>query len=802
MEKNIHSIVNFRLKQTVVFCSAIILSLGLLWHSPVHAANGKKKQKKPTVASPTEAMGLRVNGLALQVDGKTSFAAGLEAPGLYRLPAAQQAAFFTQAKNAGVEMVKTNAFSLGRVAMPIQTGPGKWDEGALSALDGMVAAAGKTGIKLVLDLCADSGPEGGKETYASWVGSSNPGVFFLDYGCKAWYQRYVRMLLARVNKVTGSPYSKDPTIWAFNLIDAPAYPGGEGAIANQWVSTMANFVKGLGTTAKIVLALDPTAPGLSGVELAGQPGVDFVMEEMVANAPSPALWAPKIGKPVLQIVGNAQAATPGSTAGSLLSMDPTATFNWALLKKTISTQTLAFTPSSAGLFTGLSASPAGDAVVDWDASESIAVTLAAPAQVTIRYGEKGLLNTETTPTPEKNTSYLVQLKGLSTGTRYAYQVKAVGSTAVQFSNIQTFDTPILKRLVVSPSPMTRNFITVRGTQFYDGEKPFRFVGTNNYYLHYMPDSIEYIMSEAEKMGFTVMRTWAFGESSKPVPDDWEKLRYFQVGPGQFVESNLKLLDKVVASAAKHHIRLVLALSNNWNDFGGAPQWVKWYGSPDKNDFFDNPAIEKGYQDYMAAIVNRVNTLTGVAYKDDPTIFAWDLMNEPRDEKDKTGTLLVAWIDQMAMFLKKQGVKQLVTTGSEGLRAVNGTHYSGTDFIRDHQSPAIDYAVFHVYPTMNGSGWNMTTISSILSAYVKDAHEVLKKPVVMEEFGIEKGKPGRPQAQYIYGMMSAFYADGGDGCGYWMLEEPHYSGDANCFSPDDTDIVNLFVLQSKKMTGGN
>ena len=150
-------------------------------------------------------MGLRVNGLALQVDGKTSFAAGLEAPGLYRLPAAQQAAFFTQAKNAGVEMVKTNAFSLGRVAMPIQTGPG----------NGMRAhyppwmvwcAAGKTGIKLVLDLGADSGPEGGKETYASWVGSSNPGVFFLDYGCKAWYQRYVRMLLARVNKVTGSPY--------------------------------------------------------------------------------------------------------------------------------------------------------------------------------------------------------------------------------------------------------------------------------------------------------------------------------------------------------------------------------------------------------------------------------------------------------------------------------------------------------------------------------------------------------------------------------------------------------------------
>lgn len=42
---------------------------------------------------------------------------------------------------------------------------------------------------------------------------------------------------------------------------------------------------------------------------------------------------------------------------------------------------------------------------------------------------------------------------------------------------------------------------------------------------------------------------------------------------------------------------------------------------------------------VQAVLNRVNTITNIMYKDDPTIFAWELMNEPRCESDPSGNKL-------------------------------------------------------------------------------------------------------------------------------------------------------------------
>lgn len=42
---------------------------------------------------------------------------------------------------------------------------------------------------------------------------------------------------------------------------------------------------------------------------------------------------------------------------------------------------------------------------------------------------------------------------------------------------------------------------------------------------------------------------------------------------------------------------------------------------------------------MQTVLNRVNTFNNITYKDDPTIFAWELMNEPRCPSDSSGDKL-------------------------------------------------------------------------------------------------------------------------------------------------------------------
>jgi endo-1,4-beta-mannosidase len=455
------------------------------------------------------------------------------------------------------------------------------------------------------------------------------------------------------------------------------------------------------------------------------------------------------------------------------------------------------------LFASVSAVSGGEPVLCWEAKENIQVTLAEPARVMVRFGAGGLLDLETPLSEEAALSHQISIPHLRAGKEYTFQVKAMNAETTQFSNISVFSAPPVKALTAKPFKRSDHFITVKGTEFYDGDEPFRYVGTNNYTLHMVePASLEYILSWAEKLGLTVVRTWAFGETAKNEKDwaGWEKRRYFTTAPGQYREAAFKDLDAVLVSASKHHLRLILALSNNWADYGGAPEWVKFFGLTDKNDFFDKPQIKAAFKDYINHMVNRVNTISGVAYKEDPTIMAWDLMNEPWYQRDTSGKFMGLWIDEMSSYLKSLGVKQLVTTGMEGYRARNGTHYSGTDFILDQQSPSIDFATFHIYPTSQYTQYNLETTQAILAAYVKDGHEILKKPVVMEEFGIEKGKPGYDRPPFIYGMLKAFYDAGGNGSNYWMLSEPNY-GEGNEFDPTMPDICNVFVLKSDEIRGG-
>jgi hypothetical protein len=67
---------------------------------------------------------------------------------------------------------------------------------------------------------------------------------------------------------------------------------------------------------------------------------------------------------------------------------------------------------------------------------------------------------------------------------------------------------------------------------------------------------------------------------------------------------------------------------------------------------------QAYKNYVAVILNRINTITGVRYSADPTIFAWELANEPRTSKGYDalmgvphGSVVKAWVSEMAAYFR-------------------------------------------------------------------------------------------------------------------------------------------------------
>jgi len=160
---------------------------------------------------------------------------------------------------------------------------------------------------------------------------------------------------------------------------------------------------------------------------------------------------------------------------------------------------------------------------------------------------------------------------------------------------------------------------------------------------------------------------------------------------------------------------------------------------DKNDFYTNATCKQLYKDYINYFLNRVNTITGKAYKDDPTILMWELANEPRCESGPSGDTLQSWIDEMAGYIKSIDPNHLVSTGEEGWYNIAGNSNwkydgsQGTDYIRNNQSPYIDVCSFHLYP----EGYGMSDQDNLdwIQKHLADAHNIAGKPVYLGEFGI-------------------------------------------------------------------
>jgi mannan endo-1,4-beta-mannosidase len=222
---------------------------------------------------------------------------------------------------------------------------------------------------------------------------------------------------------------------------------------------------------------------------------------------------------------------------------------------------------------------------------------------------------------------------------------------------------------------------------------------------------------------SVFRTWGFndrnrttvagglpqygGEGAGPSPN---VLQWWNNGTA---EINLAPFDKVVRAAEKTGMKLIVALTNNWADYGGMDVYTTNLGGKYHDDFYRDPKIKAAFKKYVKAIVQR--------YK---------------RSKSCTPDTITEWIDELSTYVKSLDKDHLVTWGGEGGFNIESDDWAyngadGGDFDKELSLKNIDFGVFHSYPDW----WSKTVPWTV--QWIRDhatSGRKAKKPVVHEEYG--------------------------------------------------------------------
>lgn len=337
-----------------------------------------------------------------------------------------------------------------------------------------------------------------------------------------------------------------------------------------------------------------------------------------------------------------------------------------------------------------------------------------------------------------------------------------------------------------PAPTSPNssFVYRCGIRFCLDNHPFYFAGANSYDFFTFGDGnstassanienrfidksrIDAKFTNLQNDHVSVVRLWMFSH------EDWHG---FEPHKGVYSEPEFMLFDYVIQSAKAHNIRLLPVFEDFWEYYGGIDSRLSWEGLPtgihERWRFFNKsqcPGCFASYQNYVKYALNRVNHYSGVAYKDDPTIFGWELMNEPiyvnapTDERI-SGTTLRAWVDEMGSFVKSIDPNHLLDVGIQG----HGSKYDygqdeGAPFVYVQQSPYIDFTSAHIYPE---DAWSKVRTQLLVRALINDSHQAVGKPFFMGEFNVTTDRAGWWQALY-----SEMEISNGDGSAFWWYED--------------------------------
>lgn len=402
------------------------------------------------------------------------------------------------------------------------------------------------------------------------------------------------------------------------------------------------------------------------------------------------------------------------------------------------------------------------------------------------------------------------------------------------------------------------FAYTQGTRFMLDGSPFYYAGTNCYYLTFKSqEAVDSVFKDAEAMGLKVIRVWGnldvgvktgtTDSQGKPVftnnndgpgEKDGIYFQYFDKDLGKPMinegKDGLQKLDYALYQAEKHGIKLLITFTNYWDAFGGMGQYIKWaqelgITGLKKDDFYTNETLKGWYKDYVNGLLNHTNQYTGRKLKDEPSVFAWELANEPRCNTDAQckDNILYNWAKEMSEYVKSVDPNHMVSLGDEGFYNKPYGYYNeyttsnyafygaeGVDFEKLMTIDTLDFGTPHLYLDQWGMKHTGTGQDDLLWFKIHgETCAELDKPVILEEFGLTNRTIRDSEYEQWFEVLEGNVYETVEyaGTNYWMIASyidgalyPDYD-QYTVYGPEGTDTEStrqLIMKHAANMTAKN
>lgn len=331
------------------------------------------------------------------------------------------------------------------------------------------------------------------------------------------------------------------------------------------------------------------------------------------------------------------------------------------------------------------------------------------------------------------------------------------------------------------------------------------------------------------------------------------------------EASYQQLDMVVNEAQKAGVKLILSFADN-PTYGTKQAYchladaingtsLEAAGSPYVG-FFDNTNCRTLYKAHLGNVLNRTNTVNGRLYKDDDTIFSWELGNELRydlftseggTQNTAASTDIIAvknWIIDVSTYIKSQDPNHMVNYGDcahtwqwvNGDVVSNGSGY-GVDYnifatiTTTGGLPALDFMDYHTYPNQADGihlqeygqrlGFSNAVSGAGYVAQLKDfisAAHTNNKPAVIGEVGLVVENVADntyytlyPRYAFMKQFLQDFFDNGGDGVIPWHGSSGSTAssydialnasgGESTTDNSNDTKLVSVLAQRAYQVNG--